>query len=153
MNCKGFTLVELLAVIVILAIISSIGGYAVGSYINNAKEKADKLLISNINTAAQLYIDECSSGISSLCSITPIVNGNDKQYIMNNISLDTLASYNYLTATNNQVLDSSQNDIGNCKISIVKNVSSDYIVTYEVKSLTTNVDGITCPIESGGLYQ
>lgn len=52
---KGFTLVELLAVIVILGIIVAIAIPAIGSIIDNAEEGATKAEIQLVTDAARLY--------------------------------------------------------------------------------------------------
>ncbi|SEO93696.1 prepilin-type N-terminal cleavage/methylation domain-containing protein [Amphibacillus marinus] len=59
---KGFTLVELLAVIVILGIIVAIAIPAIGSIIDGAGEKADAAEVQLIIDAARLYeIEEGST--------------------------------------------------------------------------------------------
>jgi prepilin-type N-terminal cleavage/methylation domain-containing protein len=147
MNNKGFTLIELLAIIAILALVASIGSYAVISYINTAKEKADNLLISNIKTASQEYMEECTSGVSTLnCSF-----GNEAKTIINT-NLQTLADYNFLSVTNNIVSNSKQENIGNCTITISKKVDTNYNVTYTITSNSTTVSGATCPVAEGGTY-
>lgn len=45
LNKKGFTLVELLAVIVVLSIIALIGYTAIGNVIDNSHDSADKLSV------------------------------------------------------------------------------------------------------------
>ncbi|HHU18797.1 MAG TPA: type II secretion system protein [Bacilli bacterium] len=52
---KGFTLVELLAVIVILGIIVAIAIPAIGKVIEKAEEDADKAEVTMIIDAARLY--------------------------------------------------------------------------------------------------
>ena len=59
LNKKGFTLVELLAVIILLAIIMGFGSYAVLGIINNNKENNYKLLIDEIYNSVELYYQEC----------------------------------------------------------------------------------------------
>jgi len=56
---KGFTLVELIATIVLLSLVMGIGAFAITKIINNAKEKDYQLLIENINNAVELYYQEC----------------------------------------------------------------------------------------------
>ena len=160
MNDKGFTLIELLAVIALIAIIASVGIYAVSTYTNKAKSGTNEVLINNVRTGAQLYIDECTSGVSSLNSVSGAciveldsADPSKKEYYMSSVSLQDLATYNYLSATNNVVFDSSQNDIGECRISIRKIVSlDDYSVIYQVKSIMDSVGGIDCPVVSGEDY-
>ncbi|WP_226036528.1 competence type IV pilus major pilin ComGC [Aquibacillus saliphilus] len=53
-NAKGFTLVELLAVIVILGIIVAIAVPAIGNIIDNAETKADEAQVELILDAARL---------------------------------------------------------------------------------------------------
>jgi len=55
-NQKGLTLIELLAVIVILGIIAAIAVPAIGNVINNSKEKATYAEAQQIIDAAKLYI-------------------------------------------------------------------------------------------------
>lgn len=49
----GFTLVELIVVIAILAILAGVGTAAYTGYINKAKEAADMQVLASVNTAAQ----------------------------------------------------------------------------------------------------
>jgi type IV pilus assembly protein PilA len=57
-NAKGLTLVELLAVIVILGIIAAIAVPSIGGIIENSREKADTQTVSLIESAAILYAME-----------------------------------------------------------------------------------------------
>ena len=54
-NKKGFTLVELLAVIVVLAIILVIAGTSVIGYINSSKEKTKFIAAKEIVSMAEAY--------------------------------------------------------------------------------------------------
>jgi len=58
---KGFTLVELLAVIVVLAIILVIAGYSILKNINDSKEKAKFMAAKDIVSIAIAYIEENES--------------------------------------------------------------------------------------------
>ena len=62
-NTKGFTLVELIATIVLLSLVMGIGAFSITQIIKSAKEKDYKLLIENINNAAELYYQECKTTI------------------------------------------------------------------------------------------
>lgn len=59
---KGFTLVELIATIVILALVMGIGSYAITGLIQSTRENEYELLVKNINDAVELYNQECSYG-------------------------------------------------------------------------------------------
>ena len=54
MNKKGFTLVEMIAVVAIIGIIFGIASYGVIGVINNSKKKSEEVFVEGIST----YIDE-----------------------------------------------------------------------------------------------
>lgn len=56
MNNKGFTLVELLATIVILGIVLGIVSVSVIGIINKTKEKSEEIFVKNIGSSVQSYI-------------------------------------------------------------------------------------------------
>lgn len=58
MNNKGYTLVELLATVVILGIIMGIATYGVIGVINNSKEKSEKVFVENLENVIKSYINE-----------------------------------------------------------------------------------------------
>lgn len=55
MNNKGITIIELIAILVILGILSTIAFFTVGNIINNSKLKTDTLTLNSINTAVSYY--------------------------------------------------------------------------------------------------
>lgn len=57
MNNKGFTLVELLATIVIIGLIMGIATTSVISTINNSKKRSEKVFIGKLETAIESYIN------------------------------------------------------------------------------------------------
>lgn len=71
MNKKGYTLVELLATIIVLAIIVGITIPVSLSVINNSKEKQRRILVENINTALKNYVFECNSNVGTVdCALS-----------------------------------------------------------------------------------
>lgn len=60
MNRKGFTLIELIATIVILGLVVAISGFTISSLITSSKEKNYDLLIKDIIHASELYYQECT---------------------------------------------------------------------------------------------
>lgn len=56
---RGFTLVELLATIVVLALVMGIASYSIIEIINSSREKDYELLLENIKSAVNDYYIEC----------------------------------------------------------------------------------------------
>ena len=114
-NNRGFTLVELLATVIILSIVIGIGTIAITSMINNAKNKNYDLLITNIKDGAEVYYQECkyanNSGITCSDDYT--------------VTLGDLVTYGYVkgnsTDTDNKYTITNPLDdesISDCKIKI-----------------------------------
>jgi prepilin-type N-terminal cleavage/methylation domain-containing protein len=61
MNKKGFTLVELLAVIVILGVLLSLVVVSVNTYLKKAKETSLNSLVKSIEEASEIYLSDHSS--------------------------------------------------------------------------------------------
>ena len=115
MNNKGFTLVELLATILILVLVISISTFSISEIIKKANEENYKLLLRHIKDASELYYQECkyanNSGIT--CS-------DD-----NMVSLGDLVKYGYLKGNSKNdddeyILINSRdnNDISHCVIEV-----------------------------------
>lgn len=94
MNNKGFTLVELIAIVVLLALVMGIGAISVTKIINNAKEKDYQLLVENIKSAVELYYQECKYSNDMIIDCPEANNfmGNDSY----TIALNDLVKYGYL---------------------------------------------------------
>ena len=110
MNQKGFTLVELLATIIILALMIGIGTYSITSIIRNSKQKNYENLIDSIKSGAETYYQECkyanNSGIT--CSYD---NG---KYTT---TLGDMVTYGYLKG--NDTIKTEQNNNINGRYTIV----------------------------------
>ena len=61
LNKRGFTLVELLAIIVITAVVLGIGTYSVIHLVNNSKTGATRISVNSIKESASVYSDEDSN--------------------------------------------------------------------------------------------
>ncbi len=116
---KGFTLIELIATIVILGLVATIGSYAISTTIKNSKEKNCELLIANIKTAAEMYYQDCKyiTGPTGACTF----NNNELS-----VTLETLIANGFLTSNKTKSqsgkLYNPKNDdeISACEIKIVK---------------------------------
>lgn len=137
---KGFTLIELIITIVVLAILLSITGVAISNIFNKTKDKNYSLLINDINSAAEMYYQECNY-------MNPYENQNqyckkddDGNYV---IQLSTLVELGFLSSSDSSSLTlknpKDENDISDCQISIK---AGEGIVT--VSAYTDN-NNESCP--------
>lgn len=73
-NKRGVTLVELLAVIIILAIITAIAVPTIGNLIERQRRNAAEASWSSVEEAARLYAVDLEAG--DVFSVTDLVSGN-----------------------------------------------------------------------------
>lgn len=152
-NNKGFTLVELIATILLLAILVGIGTYSILSIIKKSKLENYNLMITNIRSAAQSYYQECKYSketIRSMFSTDAAANSFCNNYT---VTLGDLVKYGYLKG-NKKVTSGTDKDkyiienpltgdiISNCKIKITYNSDSSMVVTTQnlLAGCPTNAD-------------
>lgn len=164
MNNRGFTLIEVLAVIVILSLVGMIAVPSVLNTLNNSKVATDKVLYDNIGTGLKTMYEEIyfnSSLIYSYNNDGKTVNKviiDDNNQISTNIQ--TLVSNGFLSGANNSkecidkdstcenkntkiVLNSNGDDIGTCVVRI-KKIKTDTSTIYEFFGSDNN----NCPTNS-----
>lgn len=73
LNKKGFTLVELLVVIVILGVIMSIAIPSITSSIERSKDKQKKQIIKLIESAGELYVDKHKNTVSPPITLNQLI--------------------------------------------------------------------------------
>ncbi len=88
LNNKGFTLVELLAVVVILVIIMTIALPNISSSIERSQDKKDAAMEKVIKSAGELYISKHKATVSS------VISNKGSCYIL----VSDLISENYLSS-------------------------------------------------------
>jgi prepilin-type N-terminal cleavage/methylation domain-containing protein len=76
-NEKGVTLIELLAVVVILGIIAGVAGVAVSGSFTSAKQNADAANVAIITDAVQRYLLEGGSSSALLATATTDVASSE----------------------------------------------------------------------------
>ena len=159
-NNKGFTLVEVIAVVVIIALLGRIAIPNVISTINKGKDTSYEILVEDIKIAAKQLFEEVefmkvtlyqysSYGVSEL----PISIDESTSTI--NTNLQTLVSNGFLSGINNQdrggsnknykIITNPKNglDIGYCTIKIVKTIDSNFNTSYEITNPSSGDDN--CP--------
>jgi prepilin-type N-terminal cleavage/methylation domain-containing protein len=87
MNRKAFTLVELIAVIVVLGVLLSITTLAVTTYLNQTKETSFNSLVEAIESSTEMYVLDHSSQFPQL----DIVGSNF------DIEVNDLVTNNYIS--------------------------------------------------------
>ena len=128
-NNQGFTLVELIATIVILGVVLSITGFAITTVITNARQRNYDLLITDIKSAAELYYQECTymSTVNDLCT-----DGKVRR-----VTLGDLVKYGYLSSndttegnTTKVIHPDNEKDISYCQIDVIFNNGKVTVTPY-----------------------
>ncbi|MBQ2873431.1 MAG: prepilin-type N-terminal cleavage/methylation domain-containing protein [Bacilli bacterium] len=131
---KGFTLIELIATLVILTLVMGLGAYSITGLITSSKKKDYELLIKEINNAVEIYYQEC-------------------RYVNNNcsyeITLGFLVDNGYLKG-NSEITDGEDNKYKNTLINPNDNVNiSNCKISYEYKNGKVSVSAVdtsgSCP--------
>ena len=149
LNRKGFTLVEVLAVIVILGILIAIMIPNVNKLINSFKDDNYKNLKRTITVAARSYISDNRYEIK--INNLPCTNRTDEKTVksINNIGLtnsripiETLIDKNYIKEKNGKITNPINNkelNIANSYILVKYSCKTkDYVYTLEDSYLTWN---------------
>lgn len=145
MNRKGFTLIELIATIVVLSLVVGISSYAITAIIKKTKENNYASLIENIENAGETYYQECkyvNNGVLE-CNKT-----DDNAYV---VSLGNLVSYGYLKGndTDNNDKYIVVNPLDNADISACMITISYYNGNIVINSVS---DDSSCPSEYNQQY-
>ena len=107
MNKKGFTLVELLATIIVLGILVGIVLYVTTSIISRSKEKSYQVTINEIEKNTSNYLAENSNRLFYL-------ENTEKGYEYQCVTVENLVDYGYLgnDVTNSNVSNDSKAELG-----------------------------------------
>lgn len=148
LNSKGFTLIEVLAVIVIIGLLAGVSIPTVLKSINSGKESAYKVMVSNIVIASKELFEELSysEGVVDIYKYDDLGNLSGELVGFEpdgsiEVNLQTLVSNGYLTGTSSEgktskvIVDPRNNeDIGYCMITIIRVIDENTKITYTVKS-------------------
>ena len=145
MKKNAFTLIELLASICIVGVLSTIIITVALKRIQEAKEQSYKTLITSIEQAAKDYVMNNENDISTY-----------KLYDWTNITIETLISKNYFTQSLINPLTNkslSIKDIVYVTRSNTGNVTATYDVNQNNKATITLIGGYNIYLENGKSYQ
>lgn len=134
-NKKGFTLVELLAVVVILGILSSIAVIAVTTVKKKTDIENTRNMVSSILTGAKQYVADNPNTLGELPASVEIS------------SLDKYAEYDF-SKTDNNINDSTEVKISKCENGDKLLYTFDYSFTIDGKTIEYNDCG--CEEQSTG---
>ena len=128
MNNKGFTLIEILAVIVLLGVVLTIGGFSVSSYLKNSNEQSLYVFKENIKSGMINCYNECKYMSTNVCNGVNINNNTLT------ITIGDLARLGFIqnqgsnedgdTLIINNPINEEEN-LTNCKVSISYNKSDE----------------------------
>lgn len=104
-NQKGMTLIELLAVVIILGILATVAGVAVVNASQKAKESADTATISVIKDAAQRYLFENDGDVKATNGVDITVEQLIGGLYLRDIPIDSAG--NIFTGVNVKVDDTA----------------------------------------------
>lgn len=163
MNRKGFTLIEVLVVIIILAIVLVIGSpYIITAY-QNSKLKSEEIFVNRLSDVIDSYVKLNTDRIAFNAKGTAIKQGqagtvtiyhgtiNDRLVTINDIIVDNLiSSKDYINAGNKD----AQCNI-NAQIEVYKD--SDFVYCHKVEAsslncLTDNYIKSICPKDDETCY-
>ncbi len=134
LNKKGFTLIELIATIVILGLVASIGAYSITKVMEQSRKNNYNLLVANIHSAAVNYYNYCRFEYSSKTIVdSGSPNGNNCTFLKNasnsmtltNVTLGRLVAAGFLTSNKTKedvggrlYHPETNDEMSNCKIEI-----------------------------------
>ena len=150
LNNYGFTLLEILAVVVIIGILGLIAIPNVLKSINTGKEASYGILVKDVVVASKQLYEEIENIGSDLYHYSNNGKTGNLIKITNNeilVNLQTLVSNGLLKGINNSNRNESLNknykiitnplnseDIGSCEVTITKIVDENYNVSYMLKN-------------------
>ena len=119
MNEKGFTLIELMSVIILLAILLSFAVFSYSRYLRISKDEVLKIAANSAENAALEAFTDCQTGISnSFCVNHPLpTSGNSDK-----IFLNELVDNRYIEAIVNPYNKGEYCDLNNSYVEVTRKV-------------------------------
>lgn len=155
LNRKGFTLVEVLAVIVVIALVVGIAVPNVVSSIRRSKDRAEEIMIENIKTASyQMYDEVVFSGTVNANGdiVSDLLDGGNNIKILKDTNsiqfhFQALVDNGFLPGSGkddeemNLINPNTNVDLGSCYVKIMKCGNDDYAFDYlEVNNICPDLD-------------
>ena len=94
MNSKGFSLIEMLAVMIILVILFTLANFGYINYLNSSRDKSFRIAVNSFEDATATALEDCESGsINNFCTK---YNGIPSPGERITISLEELVNSSYI---------------------------------------------------------
>lgn len=159
MNKKGFTLVELLATLVILGIVVGLTVVGININLRKTKEKTEEVFIGTIKDAIKMYLDSDARKLAydkKVCTISKTLNDSVEVYKTNsNVTISTVINSTYSPLLESDLVNPNNEDT-KCNLSAEVNIyrDEDYVYYYKLKKgeldcLTMNLDGYITNLPDG----
>ena len=136
MNRRGFTLVELLATLVILGIVTSIVLIGINGGFNNAKDKTEDVFIKTVKDAMDIYLDSDAKKLNfskvEVCTLNK-THGKSKVYkSSDNITLNSVINSEFHPISEDDLVNPVNSS--KCDKNTVVNIyrDDDYVYYYEI---------------------
>lgn len=157
MNNKGFTLVELLATIVVLAIIAGISFVSLNVFFGKAKENTEEVFVDTIKDAMDIYLDsdgksldfnsKCSNQLSKKHGLVDVYKASD-------ITFNDVINSKYKPITKEELVNPANEDIV-CNVNALVSIYRDDDGIYYYKINKSDFDclkNIGIVTEDGDVY-
>ena len=136
MNRRGFTLVELLATLVILGIVTSIVLIGINGGFNNAKDKTEDVFVKTVKDAMDIYLDSDAKKLNfsktAVCTLNK-THGKSKVYkSSDNITLNSVINSEFHPITQDDLVNPVNSS--KCDKNTIVNIyrDEDYVYYYEI---------------------
>ena len=136
MNRRGFTLVELLATLVILGIVTSIVLIGINGGFNNAKDKTEDVFVKTVKDAMDIYLDSDAKKLNfskvEVCTLNK-THGKSKVYkSSDNITLNSVINSEFHPISEDDLVNPVNSS--KCDKNTVVNIyrDEDYVYYYEI---------------------
>ena len=124
-NKKGFTLVELLAVIVIIALLSSIAALSYTAFVNSTRDRVYKTYEDTMKASAEMYLIDNPNMI-------PSINGNAKLYLNDLLINNDIESIKNPDDSNDTCSSSNTANDSYVLIERGTNIEGNFNLTYKI---------------------
>ena len=143
MNKKGFTMIELLAVIILLACVLTIGYFSINGINKKAKDKSEEVFINTIKDAIDIYMDsdimdEDAKNLSydeNCCTFHKRINNEDTILYKRSyaLSMNTIIDSSYHPITAEDMVNPANGKKCNLEAAVLTVYrDSDYVYYYKL---------------------